>query len=293
MYASQDTAYTQAVERGLVYLKKGQCDSCLAAYKTAFTISQKSALSAMRAAFCAYQCLRNDLAKAYIRQAVEIDYEIAEDVWLDREAAPEFGLARLSGLKAHVDEVFAQKDAQLGLNVALKQELAVIHASDQEPRIALDAVVQVYGQASLQWYQHWQKIHKTDSINLVKTERIIQQYGYPGQRSVGPKQANTVWLVIQHAPLAVQEKYLPLIQKAADEGEMEKSNLALLVDRIRMYRGKKQLYGSQIITSPTGKKFFHPIEDKANVNKRRAKVGLGPIEEYAEGFGIDYKSSVR
>ena len=291
MYATQDTAYIHAVERGFDYLKKGQCQLCLAAYKSAFIISQKSALSTMRAALCAYQCQQDDLANTYIQQAIDIDYEMTEDVWFDREVAPEFNLARSSGMQRYVNELFALKDKQLGLHVALKQELATIYDIDQKPRFEVDSVVRVYGQASQQWQQHWQKTHKTDSMNLVSVKRIIQQYGYPGQSLVGSKLGNTVWLVIQHSPLAVQEKYLPLIQKAADKGEMEKSNLALLVDRIRMSKGRKQLYGSQIITSPTGKKFFHPIEDKANVNKRRAKVGLGPIEEIAKEYGVEYKSS--
>ncbi len=245
----------------------------------------------MRAALCAYQCQQDDLAKVYIQQAVDIDYEQTEEIWLDHEVAPEFNLARSSGIQKYVRDIFTHKDRQLGLNAALKQELATIYESDQKPRYDIDSVVRVYGRSSQQWQQHWQKISKTDSINLASVERIIQQYGYPGQSVVGLKLGNTVWLVIQHSPLAVQEKYLPLIQKAADNGEMEKSNLALLVDRIRMYKGKKQLYGTQISISSTGKKYFHPIEDKANVNKRREKVGLGPIEEYARGFGIVYKSA--
>ena len=28
--------------------------------------------------------------------------------------------------------------------------------------------------------------------------------------------------------------------------------------------------------------------DEVNVNKRRASVGLGPLEEYAKYFGVDY-----
>ena len=74
-YATQDKAYIRAVEQGLDYLKKGQCQPCLAAYKSAFVISQKSVLSTMRAALCAYQCQQDDLAKVYIQQAVDIDYE--------------------------------------------------------------------------------------------------------------------------------------------------------------------------------------------------------------------------
>jgi hypothetical protein len=39
----------------------------------------------------------------------------------------------------------------------------------------------------------------------------------------------------------------------------------------------------------TGGRKFHEIEDEANVNKRRAEVGLGPLEEYAERMGVNWK----
>lgn len=57
-----------------------------------------------------------------------------------------------------------------------------------------------------------------------------------------------------------------------------------------MREGKKQIYGSQIITDPkTGKDTMAPIEDFANVDKRRAAVGLQPLEEYVSQWGIVYK----
>ncbi len=52
----------------------------------------------------------------------------------------------------------------------------------------------------------------------------------------------------------------------------------------------KQIYGSQIHRDQkTGKYFVAPIEDEQNVNKRRAAVGLEPLEEYAKQWNIDYK----
>lgn len=288
-YATSDTAYVHAVELALTQLKEGRCQPCLTAYQHAFKISRKSALSTMRAALCAYRCNQSELAKSYVQQAVAIDYSIAEDTWFDQQATPEFNSVRSSTMKDLVEAVFAQKDAQLGINQALKQQLVVIYTTDQQPRLQFDSVSRVYGQNSVQMQQLWQHIHQMDSLNLVKIEQIIQQYGYPGQRLVGSKQANTAWLIIQHSPLAIQEKYFPLIRQAADQGEMSKTNMALLMDRIRVYKGQKQLYGTQVNIGPTGQKSFDPIEDELNVNKRRAEIGLGPLEDYARQFGFEYK----
>ena len=60
-------------------------------------------------------------------------------------------------------------------------------------------------------------------------------------------------------------------------------------DRILMNQGKKQIYGSQVVYNKKGEQVFYPIEDEANVNIRRAKIGMQPIEEYAKLFGIEYK----
>ena len=74
--------------------------------------------------------------------------------------------------------------------------------------------------------------------------------------------------------------------------QLRPGSLALLEDRILMRTGKKQKYGSQV-TCPNGVCDVYPIEDPDNVNKRRASVGLEPIEDYLMRFGIEYKGSDR
>ena len=84
------------------------------------------------------------------------------------------------------------------------------------------------------------------SVNLIALEEIISKYGWPGKSFVRPKGNNTVWLVIQHADLPVQLKYLPILEHSIDIGESQAFDLAFLKDRIFMQQDKKQLYGSQI-----------------------------------------------
>jgi len=167
--------------------------------------------------------------------------------------------------------VFAQQPAD---TAAIKQTLKIIRDRDQKTRTGRDSA------AFMQYI---------DSSNLVYIEMLIARYGWPGKSFVGPFGNQTVFLVIQHAELPVQEKYLPLMQKSVEEGESESNDLALLQDRVLMRQGKKQIYGSQVILNNTGGQEFYPIEDEKNVNVRRKKVGLQPLEEYAKFFGIDYK----
>lgn len=289
-YAVQDTAYIRVVEQALVYLKKGDCQPCLDSYRKAFAISQKSALSTMRAALCAYQCTQTEQARAFLNKATSLDWWACEDMWNKPKEYPEFDILRASVLATDFHNLIDKQKVMEGRNPALERELEQIFKADNLPRLRLDTLGRKYGFKSSQTQSLWEQIRQADSVNLLKVQRIIEHYGYPGKRLVGEKQNETTWLVIQHAPLPVQEKYLPLMQEAARQGQLSKASVALLEDRIHVRKGEKQLYGSQVHADADGKPDgFHPIEDEANVNKRRVDIGLEPIENYARRFGFEYK----
>lgn len=168
-------------------------------------------------------------------------------------------------------QVFAQATID---TTAIKKELSAIFDRDQKTRTGSDSA---------------KFMNYIDSCNLVRVESLIAKYGWLGKSFVGGKGNQAVFLVIQHADIATQEKYLPVMKKSVDEGESAASDFALLQDRVLMRQEKKQIYGSQVVYSKTGEQIFYPIEDEKNVNTRRTKMGLQPIEEYAKYFGIDYK----
>jgi TonB family protein len=126
-----------------------------------------------------------------------------------------------------------------------------------------------------------------DIANLAKVDKIISTYGYPGKSMVGAKHQSTVFLVIQHNDQDAQEKYLPILTAAANKGELRASSLAILIDRIKTGRGEKQVYGSQLHETKEGVKIY-PIEDEANVDKRRVKIGMPPLAVYLKQWNINY-----
>ena len=134
----------------------------------------------------------------------------------------------------------------------------------------------------------WAIQNHSDSVNTVYITNLIDKMGYPGKSIVGDE-ASTAFLVIQHADLEVQEKYLPILQAAADEGELRWSSLALLIDRIEMRNERPQIYGSQVNRDPeTGEYFFARIKDPHNIDKIREEVGLGPIQSYADNWNFTF-----
>lgn len=288
-FATPDTAYRQAVENGLSALKKGDCHACLDYYQRAFLLSQKSALSTLRAAACAQLCGQMVQARAYIQKATSVDWWASEDVWTNKKEYPELALLRTSSLAIEFQKDLDSQKIAAGRNPTLERELQVIFDSDQKPRLRLDTLGKQYGFKSPQAEPVYTEMRRADSVNTSKIEPILAIYGYPGKKLVGDQLSITAWLVIQHASLALQEKYLPLMQAAAAQGDLHKSNLALLIDRIRIGNGQKQLYGSQVHIGTDGKPHgFEPIDDEPNVNKRRAEADMSPLEEYARHWGFDY-----
>jgi hypothetical protein len=172
----------------------------------------------------------------------------------------------------------------------LTAQLDSIYTKDQKYRQMIDDVEANHGYESKEMKNLWKTISKNDSANLIQVTDILEKYGWLGADAVGEQGNATIFLVIQHADQKTQEKYLPIMRQAVKNGKAKGSELALLEDRVAIRQGKKQIYGTQISRNQqTGKYFVSPIEDEPNVNKRRAAVGLMPLEDYARHFNIEYK----
>lgn len=169
----------------------------------------------------------------------------------------------------------------------LSKELRAIYEDDQKYRLMIESVEKKYGHASAELHRLLGVINEKDSINLLKITAILDQHGWLGPDKVGYDGSQTLFLVIQHNELSVQEKYLPMMREAVKNGNARGADLALLEDRVNMRNGRKQIYGSQIGQDhETGAYWIFPIEDPKNVDKRRAEVGLGNLSEYVSTWGL-------
>jgi hypothetical protein len=173
---------------------------------------------------------------------------------------------------------------------SLTAQLDSILTYDQKYRLMIEEVDAKHGQESAEMKALWKIIEKNDSLNLIQVTNILDKYGWLGADAVGERGNSALFFVIQHADLKSQEKYLPMIRQAVKDGKANGSQLAMLEDRVAIRQGRKQIYGSQITRdNQSGKYSISPIEDEPNVNKRRAAVGLMPLEEYVKRWNIEYK----
>ena len=170
----------------------------------------------------------------------------------------------------------------------LEDTLNKVYTDDQGSRLKIDSIEKRFGPQSPQMDSLWTVIGQKDSVNLEIVTGILSRKGWLGPDEVGERASMAIFLVIQHSDSLTQVTWLPAMRRAVQQGKARAEDLALLEDRVLTEQGKGQLYGSQVRQGPDGKAAFFPIQDEPNVNKRRATVGLGPLEDYARYFGIDY-----
>ncbi len=130
-------------------------------------------------------------------------------------------------------------------------------------------------------------MRRVDTENTERLGEIVERHGWPTYTLVGKDGAQAAWILAQHADLSpkFQRKCLDLMAKVPRD-EIFQRDIALLTDRVLLAEGKKQVYGTQF-TLENGKCKPRPLEDEANVDKRRKEVGLPPLAEYlkeAESF---------
>jgi hypothetical protein len=116
--------------------------------------------------------------------------------------------------------------------------------------------------------------------NAALLERAFDVLGWPGRSLIGEDGAGAAFLVLQHAISrpAVQRRGLALLLEATPRGDANALDAAYLADRIAVFEGRPQLFGTQFdwaegVLSPA------PVAAPEGLDARRASVGLPPIAE--------------
>lgn len=117
--------------------------------------------------------------------------------------------------------------------------------------------------------------------NATRLKEILSEHGWPIPALVGDDGAEAAWLVVQHAigDPPFQRQCLRLLQNAADCGGVPLWQAAMLEDRIRMFEGKPQMYGTQLETNSDGMVRPYQLQDPEAVEERRKRVGLEPLSK--------------
>lgn len=137
------------------------------------------------------------------------------------------------------------------------------------------------GQLSEGYNEEMKELHDRNAKIL---NEIIDTIGYPTTDKVGKEASEAAWLVIQHSigQPEFMKKCSKMLEKAVSENKADPQSLAYLIDRIAVFEGKEQLYGTQFDWDEYGILNPNHCDDLTKVNERRKSIGLNTLEEQTE-----------
>jgi len=163
------------------------------------------------------------------------------------------------------------------MNEALVEELLALKRRDLTTRARLlESGVLLDG-----YSEEMEQVHLENATAL---ERVLEDHGWPGVSLVGEEGAEAAWLVAQHAISRPDFQYYCLrwLRRTVASQDAPPWQEAYLADRIRINEQRPQIYGTQLDWDSEGELSPLPIEAPAEVDKRRAEVGLVPLAEAVE-----------
>jgi hypothetical protein len=160
------------------------------------------------------------------------------------------------------------------MNSALRDELLAMEAEDIRVRAELLA----QGALGDGYNPRMREVHERNTTRL---KAIIAAHGWPGRSLVGQDGSHAAWRVVQHAigDPSFQHSCLAAIEKSVADGEAPLAQFAFLVDRVRYFEGRPQIYGTQFDWDENGEMNPWQIEDPEHVDERRSRAGLNTIAE--------------
>ncbi|HKL91029.1 MAG TPA: DUF6624 domain-containing protein [Allomuricauda sp.] len=126
-----------------------------------------------------------------------------------------------------------------------------------------------------------------DRQNLTTVISLIEKCGMPTLNEVDDIQMSAIWVVFQHGDNANRKKYLPLLEQSAKNGDLKATQIAMMKDRTLMMDGEPQVYGTQV-TKNGNEWVLYKLSNPETVNKRRAEMGFGPLQDYLERWDIKF-----
>ena len=208
------------------------------------------------------------------------------------------GCARSSGPSVSAQTPNADRSTAADMD-ALKTELIAMADRDQELRKkGMDEGLSREDRADAA-----RQCGEVDQVHTARLKEIVDRHGWPTISMVGEDASFGAFLLVQHADHdpAFQARCLPMLEAAAEQGEVSKKALAYLTDRVRVKQERPQVYGTQyqgkkdeagnFITGENGQIIYIVplVEDIDRLDERRRAAGLGPWKEYEKSMAQLHK----
>lgn len=154
------------------------------------------------------------------------------------------------------------------MDESLEKALLEMEARDK----ALHAELASAGEVNDSHHPRVEELHRAQSSRL---RQIIAVFGWPGRSLVGDDGARAAWRIALHSGSEpdFMRQCRDLIDHATQNDEAPRWQFAFIDDRVRVYEGRAQRYGTQLRHTAQGVEPY-PIENEERVNSMRAQAGL-------------------
>jgi len=159
------------------------------------------------------------------------------------------------------------------MDESLEKGLLEMEARDQALRAELAAA----GVLHDGYHPRMEELHRANASRL---RQIVAVFGWPGQALVGEAGARAAWRIAHNAISEpdFMRQCRELLDAASQKQDAPRWQFAMIDDRIRVYEGKPQRYGTQLRNGPDGVE-PHPLENASRVNSMRMQAGLPPLAQ--------------
>ncbi len=130
------------------------------------------------------------------------------------------------------------------------------------------------------------QMHAIHEENAALLEDFLHHYGWPYPSKYGKEVHEAAWMIAIHAisKPALLRKVLQILEEALKSGEPVANEYTKFYDRIALYEGRQQVYGTQFAPSPTGWVAWD-LYDPKHVDERRKAFGLSSFLENKQECG--------
>lgn len=128
--------------------------------------------------------------------------------------------------------------------------------------------------------ESFSRVKVKDAKGAEWVRKLLLDDAYRNGAGFGRRDLFNIFLLIQHSgDLELMEKALPWVANMMIEGRIARSNYALMVDRIAVFKGLDQVYGTQG-TGEEGHYVPQRIESPEEVDERRALMRMRTLSDY-------------
>ena len=155
----------------------------------------------------------------------------------------------------------------------LRRELLSMREEDLRVREELLAAGELGGP----YHARMEAVHIKNASRL---RALIVEHGWPADDIAGPDGAEAGWLIAQHSigEPELMRRALELVRDCAEQGRVPRWQTAYLEDRIALYEGRPQRFGTQgMDDTRDGLDRPWTLADPEHVNELRASMGLGAL----------------